>query len=358
MSKFRSSFLLSASFFFGIGLVACGSENGSGSDPTSVGDGDTAGARDGDATAGDGDVTAGDDDTTVGETDAPGAGGQTQQGTGGSPDDGPAEPMPSSGCDAASWPESGPQTIEVQGQDREYILTLPDGYDSSTAYELIYVYHGLNGTAEQTAGSGFFGYFGIQDVSDGSAILVAPQGLPSEPGGTDFAWRNEDGQDTAFARAMMERMTSEYCIDVARIFVTGMSYGGVASNDVGCEVGDLVRAIAPIAGAGPGFGNFGSGGPDCTGQVAALLIHGETDETVTLDSGLASRDHWLEANGCDPASAMPYIPNADCEEYEGCSCDSYSGCQSGFPVEWCTHPDGHTIPGFSAQTIWDFFQRF
>jgi len=284
----------------------------------------------------------------AGATGAVGAGGGGAVGAGGAGTGGVTEPTPTDGCNATSWPESGPYTIDVNGTEREYTVTLPDGYAGTQPMKLIFVYHGLTGTMEQTVGNGFWGYFGMQALSDGSAIFVAPQGLPSAPGEVDYGWRNDNGEDTAFHRAMIERFTAEYCIDAERIFTTGMSYGGIMSNNVGCEVGDLVRAIAPIAGAGPGFGSFG-GGPTCVGAVAALVIHGSADETVSIDMGMASRDHWIEANGCTTDST-PVEPT----EY----CVSYSGCAAGLPVVWCEHEGGHTIPDFSAQTIWDFFQQF
>ena len=119
------------------------------------------------------------------------------------------------------------------------------------------------------------------------------------------------------------------------------------SNTVGCYLGDVVRAIGPIAGAGPGFGTFGA--PDCVGQVAALLVHGSADETVSIDMGMESRDYWLEANGCS-TSTTPLEPTEYCVEYSGCAAD--------YPVVWCEHEGGHTIPDFAAQSVWDFFQRF
>jgi polyhydroxybutyrate depolymerase len=259
-------------------------------------------------------------------------------GTGGS--------SPTSGCGAASWPENGRYTIDIGGTTREYVFTAPDGYDGTTPMRLIFVWHGLSGTID-SMDSQFYSYYGMGQVNDGSAILAAGQGLPSEPGGTDYGWRNTDGEDVAFVRATVDWFSSNFCIDADRIFATGMSYGGVMSNTLGCDMGDVFRAIAPIAGAGPGFGTFGE--PTCVGQVASLLIHGTADETVTFDMGEASRDHWLEANHCSTNSSA-VAPT----EY----CVAYSDCDLGYPVHWCVHSGGHTIPDFSAQAIWDFFAQF
>lgn len=283
-----------------------------------------------------------------------GDGGGTQ--AGGSPAAGAAgeggvvvpDPTPTSGCGAATWPENGRYSMEINGKTREYILTVPEGYDGTTPMKLISVWHGLGGTIDDMDNA-FWGYYGMATANDGSAIFTAGQGLPSEASGTDFAWRNTDQEDTDFARAIFEWFGANFCIDAERIFATGMSYGGVMSNEVGCYVGDVVRAIGPIAGAGPGFGAWGGGGPQCVGQVASILVHGTADETVTLDNGEASRDHWLEANGCS-TTTQPAEPTEYCVQYDG--------CQSDYPVVWCVHDGGHTIPDWSPQAIWDFFEQF
>jgi poly(3-hydroxybutyrate) depolymerase len=281
---------------------------------------------------------------------ADGSGGQSAAASGGNATSTggsePTEPAPTTGCEATSWPDNGRYSIDVGGTARDYVFTAPDGYDGTVPMRLIFVWHGLGGTIDNMD-SQFFSYYGMGQVNDGSAILAAGQGLPSEPGGEDYGWRNTDGEDVAFVRALVDWFSSNFCIDAERIFATGMSYGGVMSNTLGCELGDVLRAIGPIAGAGPGFGGFGD--PNCVGQVAAVLIHGTADDTVTIDMGEASRDHWVAANHCTTTTSS--VAPA---EY----CVAYGGCDASFPVHWCVHDGGHTIPDFAAQTIWDFFLQF
>jgi polyhydroxybutyrate depolymerase len=294
------------------------------------------------------DTDSSDEDTDRGESGGAdtGSGGTDTSAGGADPGAGGTAPQPTSGCTATTWPDNGRYTIEVGGTTREYVFTAPAGYDASTPMKLIFVWHGLGGTIDNMD-SQFWGYYGMANVNDGSAILAAGQGLATADDPEGYGWRNTDGEDVAFVRALIDWFDANFCIDAARIFSTGMSYGGVMSNTVGCDLGDLVRAIGPIAGAGPGFGGFGA--PDCVGQVASILIHGTADDVVTFDMGEASRDHWLEANHCD-ATTTPVDPT----EY----CVAYSGCDAGFPVHWCVHDGGHTIPDFSAQAIWNFFAQF
>src|SRR5205814_938690 len=66
-------------------------------------------------------------------------------GGGGAPPIGAA--MPSSGCGMANVPPTGNKTIDVNGTQRQFVVTVPAGYDPSKPYRLIFAWHGLGGTA-------------------------------------------------------------------------------------------------------------------------------------------------------------------------------------------------------------------
>jgi polyhydroxybutyrate depolymerase len=69
---------------------------------------------------------------------------------------------------------------------------------------------------------------------------------------------------------------------------------------------------------------------------------------VPFSYGEMSRDQWLELNQCDTAT-MPVMSG---------SCEEYQGCADGYPVQFCEHDGGHTVPSFTAQAVWTFFARF
>ncbi len=276
----------------------------------------------------------------------------------------PPPPAGSSGCDAATWPPAGTDMLDVGGTQRTYIVALPNGYDSHKPYKLIFAWHGLGGSAQQIAG-GFagFGYYGLQSMAGDSAIFVAPQGLDTgitltngmpgnttadggtPPAGSTAGWSNTNDQDIAFTRAMLDTLRASYCVDDARIFSVGMSFGGIMSNTVGCELGDVFRAIAPMSGSGP---RQGFGASACAGQVAAWIAHGNMDMTVPFAQGQASRDFWAMANHCS-SDTMPVDPTG---------CVTYQGCDAGYPVTWCEFDGGHTIWQPSSAAIWAFFSQF
>jgi poly(3-hydroxybutyrate) depolymerase len=213
----------------------------------------------------------------------------------------------------------------------------------------VFAWHGLGGSAQQVASGLRGGYYGLESRSMGSTIFAAGQGLQtSNSVGSGAGWPNTGGQDVAFVRALYDWLRSKYCIDEQRVFSTGMSYGGIMSNTLGCQMGDVFRAIAPMAGSGPrGM---------CNGQVAVWMTHGNTDTVVPFDStimggfsgGVQSRDFWAKANNCE-TTTTPVGPE---------KCVAYEGCDDGHPVHWCEFDGGHTIPPYASEAIWNFFSQF
>jgi poly(3-hydroxybutyrate) depolymerase len=207
----------------------------------------------------------------------------------------------------------------------------------------VFAFHGRTGTAEQIATGFGGGYYGLEQRIGDSTILVSPQGLGTDSDPADTGWPNTGGRDIAFVRAMLDTLTSSYCVDGTRIFSTGMSYGGIMSNTIGCEMPDVFRGIGSIAGAMFGRAN-------CVDQpIATWMTHGTEDNTVTYAQGETARDNFIAQNHCSDAEPVATTPDG---------CVEYQGCDSGYPVVFCTHSGGHTIPSYSGQAISDFFSQF
>lgn len=251
------------------------------------------------------------------------------------------ETKPSAGCGMAA-PQAGNATIDVMGTAREYILTLPKTYDPAKPYKVVFAWHGLGGTAAQIART----FYGLMSQANDSTIFVAGQGLQtSNSVGSGPGWPNTGGQDVAFVKALYARLQTQLCLDENRIFSVGMSYGGIMSNTLGCQMGDVFRAIAPMSGSGPGFGGRGA---NCVGDVAVWMSHGDNDTVVATASGRGSRDFWVSANHCQMQSAA----------VDPSPCVAYAGCDMGRPVTWCEFVGGHTVPPFASKAIWTFFSQF
>jgi poly(3-hydroxybutyrate) depolymerase len=230
----------------------------------------------------------------------------------------------------------------VNGTSREYILDVPEDYDPTHPYPIVFGWHWRGGDAGQVAngqGASFGPYYGLRQLAEGKAIFVAPEGLVDNG---NSGWANPMGRDIAFASAMLDRFESELCVDTERVFSTGFSFGGMFSFAVGCALADRFRAIAPIA------GSLWSGCAEGSDPIAVWGTHGATDGVVEIPHGRTARDEFLTRNGCS-ATSTPTEPNG---------CVSYEGCAEGYPVVWCEYNDGHWPPNYAATETWKFFSSF
>jgi polyhydroxybutyrate depolymerase len=238
------------------------------------------------------------------------------------------------------------QTITVAGQARTYVLSVPTDYSGTAPLALVLAWHGanLNGTLAQKL-------FNLESKSGGAAIFAYPDGVAAA------GWNLSAGSaDFQLFLALVDSISSSYCIDANRLFATGHSSGAVMANDLGCYYGDKLRAIAPASGTPPSL----AGRTGCTGKVAAMIMHGENDSTFS--QGEATRDFWIKQDGCDAQTAT-WAPEPACIEYRG--------CQPDLPVLWCVHDGAHAWPSLSfgcdadggicfdgGSAIWAFFSSF
>lgn len=271
--------------------------------------------------------------STLGSTQTRGGATSTPDAT--SPTSGDA--ANSAGCGLTDYPAAcsssgSPCSVTVESTARTYYVYLPNDYDASKPYPLVFQFHPMGGSAEQA--------INIPSIrSKFTAIYVTPQGLSSN--GTS-GWPNTNGQDMAFTKAMLSTVQEHYCVDKKRIFSTGFSYGGMMSFAIGCEMGDVFRAIAPMSGA------LYSGCKNGNSPIAMWGSHGISDNVVPIGDGRKGRDAILSRNHCgtETSSVTPS------------PCVSYQGCDSGYPSTWCEFEGSHTPPSFAANAIVDFFKQF
>jgi len=268
----------------------------------------------------------------------------------------PASAAATAGCGKTPTLTSGTRTIQSGGQNRSFILKLPDVYDNNYPHRLAFGYHWLGGTAEQVAGGGTDGYawayYGmLSQDTDHTTIFVAPQGIGN-------GWANSNGQDVTFTDDMIRLIENDLCVDSTQLFSVGFSYGGAMSYALACARANVFRAVAAIA--APGAISGCSGG---TQPIAYLGIHGVNDN---IQNGRALRDTFVRNNGCTPQNAPEPASGSRTHIIT-----AYSGCRAGYPVVWAAFDGGHQqgpVDGCAgcesgAQSwvkpeVWKFFTQF
>src|SRR5688572_1091832 len=132
-----------------------------------------------------------------------------------------ASAAPSSGCGRTPTLFNGTHTIQSTGKSRSFILRIPDGYNNTRPYRLIFAFHWRGGTMNDVASGGSSGaawsYYGMQQQSNNSAILVSPQGIGN-------GWANSNGQDITFTDDMVRMIENDLCVDTTQRFAMGFSF--------------------------------------------------------------------------------------------------------------------------------------
>lgn len=251
----------------------------------------------------------------------------------------------STGCGRTSGLESGTFTITSSGQEREYILSLPENYDSASPYKLIFGLHWLSGTMQNVVDDSFYG---VQPLSENKVIFVAPQGL-------DNGWANTDDQDITLIDDILATLEEELCIEKTQIFAMGFSYGGAMSYSLACSRPEVFRGVAVMSGA------LLSGCAPGTEPVGYYGQHGGSDDVLAIAMGRQIRDTFVTNNGCTPQETEEPSAGSGTHvktEYEGCSDDH--------PVWWVPFDGPHVATGTDAGSdaswtpdeLWSFFSQF
>jgi polyhydroxybutyrate depolymerase len=289
---------------------------------------------------------------------------------------------------ASSRKAEGKDVVEhfsFDGQQRSYLLHLPSRLDKKKPVPLVLVLHYYTGTGRAEAQQTQFS----EKADAEHFIAVYPDGpIPAGPGLSWNVWHNPrdagGSRDVAFVRELIRRLSARFAIDPKRIYVTGMSQGGMVSHLAGCELSSVVAAIAPVSG-------FMMEMPKSADPVSVLIIHGTDDAVVpymggTLGGGRGrgggARGRGGPGQRRGPMGARPIPPVSEevaaWVAHNGCSPkpertqhgkvirEVYSGGRGETEVVLCTVVGGgHNWPGDrndktisgmnGTDAIWEFF---
>jgi polyhydroxybutyrate depolymerase len=216
-------------------------------------------------------------------------------------------------------PEDRRQRLSHGGVERSFVVRAPDS--QARRLPLVLVLHGGGGNAANAERM-----TGFTELARTRGFIVAyPEGssrlkdrlLTWNAGHCCGYAMKRKVDDVGFIDALIEKLSAAYPIDPARIYVTGMSNGGMMAHRLGRELPHRFAAIAPVVATL--FGDEAQ--PDQ--PVSALMINGMLDRSVPWQGGapggraadawdgtpakpaLAQGEFWARANGCtgDPERA-------------------------------------------------------
>ena len=244
------------------------------------------------------------------------------------------------------------EVLTSGGNEYNYQFTVPSSYDGSPL-PVVLDFHGIGSNGAQQA---VFSGWSAAAESEGF-LSVQPTGLMAD-GDDRASWElpqfeTSDRNDIQFVVDLIDVISSQICIDPARIYSTGMSNGGLFTSTVVCELSERIAAAVSVA----GVTHHESCSP--TRAVPYLAFHG-TDDTVvpfngggesTLDGAAGSSEffeqvipeefaEFADSNGCSGSTDSQITPEV--------TLTSYSGCNDDVPLGFYTiEGAGHTWPGSS-----------
>lgn len=148
-----------------------------------------------------------------------------------------------------TWRDGLEGSVDRLGAEMNYRYFLPADYDPSQEYPLLLFLHGSgeSGTDNDRQVSNHIRVMIDKTEAEFPAVLVAPQ-LPRARG-----WSVANQED--LTTAVLEKVLTDYSVDLNRLYITGLSMGGFGTmhylqvfNSINPEIIQFAAA-APIAGA-------------------------------------------------------------------------------------------------------------
>ena len=170
-------------------------------------------------------------------------------------------------------------SLTVDGRERDYVLRLPPGEGPAP---LLLVLHGGGGSGRQ-----------IERHSDLTEPALAAGFAVAYPDGVGRQWNDgradldartvrEGVDDVAFLLALVDRLAAQGAVDPARVFVTGISNGGIMTFRLLCDAADrFAGAVTVVASLGVEV----AGACVPARPVPLLMLNGTADPLVRYEGG-------------------------------------------------------------------------
>lgn len=273
-----------------------------------------------------------------------------------------------SGCkkwtDCSYYSNENAQTLQHDGETREYIIYIPSTYDGSSAVPVVLNFHGFGGLASE--------YMTTADMrpqaESDTFILVYPQGAclngfshwnAALPGNGNKS--NVD--DLGFVSSLIDQLNSTYNIDQDRIYACGYSNGGMMSYALACYLSEQIAAIGSVSGA------MLDQSSTCVPShpIPLINLHGTSDDVLPyngnteINSIESSLDYWVNLNNTNTTATLNTAKtNGMTIEHH-----TYAGGDSSVTVEhYKLVGGGHEWFNMNyqgantSQLIWDFFSQY
>jgi poly(3-hydroxybutyrate) depolymerase len=285
--------------------------------------------------------------------------------------------------------------MSIGGQQRQFYIYASPAFDPCKPASLIMDAHGLSETAEVHTGKEGFNLSGQQfpkgygsgwrmAIQRDNAIVITPQGLSN-------SW--SAATDVPFLNKAADTVQAIADVDKEKVYVTGISMGGMMTVATGCADSKRWRGMSPVAMLSQTCAKLDRPTP-------VISFHSSTDSLTSYPTDRTGMESIARLNNCkagptetkvyggptsaadpvcyvtpngvgDPDAPDPlHVPLQACQAASPASkCVTWSQCDEGVEVVFCTvvgasQPlGGHILYNNDtqldlAEVAWPFFKKF
>lgn len=277
-------------------------------------------------------------------------------------------------------------SIPSGGRERTFIVTVPESAKPGQRLPTVIALHGA-----LMRGKSMRRLFGLDELHEQEKFAVV------YPDGIGRQWNDgREGDagrpnDVRFIRELADHLVAEGLADPKRLYLAGVSNGGMLTYRVACEAPGIFAAFAAV------LANIPEPVADhCPekGSAPFLIINATDDPIIPWEGGRIGRivrrgevlstpetvEFWRRYNGCSKAAQMKPLPDKNRADGSTVFAKQYSNCSSdGAVVLLSVEGGGHLPPGAqvgdrpllqhmlggpanqdisAADVSWKFFKRF
>ena len=267
--------------------------------------------------------------------------------------------------------------LEIDGQNRSYLVHVPLGYAPTKPTPVVLIYHGAWSDAWIMVN-----FCGLNQKADSAGfVAVYPNGMGFgmmrffNAGGAPSA----KADDVKFTAEVLDDLATVINVDAKRVYATGMSNGGMMVYRLAAELSDRIAAIAAVS------GTLCIDQPNPKRPVPVIHFHGAADTIVPFNgpngrtprflkfqSVDATVRTWVKLDGCPEEPKITSLPDI-AKDGTTVTRKVYGPGKDGAEVVlYVIEGGGHTWPGHEPMVgflgkstknisandlIWEFFVK-
>jgi polyhydroxybutyrate depolymerase len=260
--------------------------------------------------------------------------------------------------------------ITVDGWVRRYALYVPE-HNGDLSLPLVFVLHGGGGEIENMIGeTGRKSPYKLwMEIADREKLIILyPQALDGPAGRPNWndcranATVLPEVDDVRFITTLIDETILHYSVDTTRIFVTGISNGGIMTLRLATEIPQRLAAAAPICASLPDTSEC----PSPSRPLPILFMNGTADPLMPYQGGIINNPpdpahgsvmpvdtavkRWISLNQADTLPEIKTFPDLDPGDACTVTRYTYTGSNGSAPVIlYRIEGGGHAAPSIREQ---------